>query len=241
MTDRDDINVPGERNWRAGEFALGLLDGDELVQAAEDMRRDPAFASEVAAWRMRFAGFDDEFAEETVPSGLHAAVNRELFGPPPSLAQRLWTSTPFWRGATAAGVAAAAVFAVIGLTSAPPAGPVSTSDMQLITALVSELEELSVITRYDAQNAVLHVNRIAGEAPEGGDLELWFAPTADGAPTSLGVMPTDTQSFQVPLSPDLAEQISTEGHFGISQEPAGGSPTGAPTGPVIAVADIYEI
>jgi anti-sigma-K factor RskA len=62
-------------------------------------------------------------------------------------------------------------------------------------------------------------------------LELWVLGD-DGTPRSLGVMPADgdgelqmPRGLTMPAKPTLA----------VSREPAGGSPTGLPTGPVITV------
>lgn len=87
---------------------------------------------------------------------------------------------------------------------------------------------LSYEARYDGAALTLH--RIAGtQAPTGQVHELWIiAPGA--APVSLGLLADAdlTVTTQAPKGWTLA----------ISLEPAGGSPTGAPTGPVLAAIEI---
>jgi anti-sigma-K factor RskA len=60
-------------------------------------------------------------------------------------------------------------------------------------------------------------------------LELWAVP-AKGAPRSLGLV-SGQQATTVQRTVVLKETAA----FAVSLEPAGGSPSGAPTGPVVSV------
>ena len=60
-------------------------------------------------------------------------------------------------------------------------------------------------------------------------LELWSVP-ATGAPRSLGVVSADEATTV--LRSRLLEGTAA---FAVSIEPRGGSPTGAPTGPIVSV------
>ena len=71
----------------------------------------------------------------------------------------------------------------------------------------------------------------AAHAPKG-DLELWMIPP-DGAPQPLGVIPAD-KSASMPMPDAFAGKGDTPIVLAVSEEPKGGSPTGRPTGPVIA-------
>ena len=62
--------------------------------------------------------------------------------------------------------------------------------------------------------------------------ELWVIP-ADGKPRSLGVLGTSKQAH-MQLANALADLLQQGATIAISVEPKGGSPTGAPTGPVVA-------
>ena len=64
-------------------------------------------------------------------------------------------------------------------------------------------------------------------------LEVWLVPP-DGAPRSLGLLPSPEGGTTVALSlpPDLAEALATS-ELAVSLEPSGGSTTGVPTGPVL--------
>jgi anti-sigma-K factor RskA len=64
--------------------------------------------------------------------------------------------------------------------------------------------------------------------------ELWALPANGAAPVSLGLLP-QTGSRKVALDPVQAAALLAAGQLAVSREPAGGSPTGAPTGPVLIV------
>lgn len=229
--DRDD------ENWLAAQFALGLLEGDALSQAARRMRTDRIFASQVNSWQVQFSDLDSEFAEVTPPASVKRAVTTRLFGAQPSMLSRLWNSVPLWRGVAALGVVAAVA---VSLNNPVYTTPADLRDAQLITALFAPGGEVAFITRFDAERAVLRVNRVSGQAEPGRDLELWFAPTPSAAPMSMGVVP-EQQVYEIELTPELVELMTTNAHFGVSDEPEGGSTTGAPSGPVLVVADILAI
>jgi anti-sigma-K factor RskA len=69
--------------------------------------------------------------------------------------------------------------------------------------------------------------------------ELWIIPD-DGKPRSLGVIQAAQPSaMQVPAG--HMPHVRRGATFAISREPQGGSPTGAPTGPVIVSGKIDTV
>mgnify|MGYP001475533431 CR=1 FL=1 len=52
------------------------------------------------------------------------------------------------------------------------------------------------------------------------------------APRSLGLLPPEGE-FAIALSPQLEKDVISAVALAVSVEPPGGSPSGAPTGPVI--------
>ena len=67
----------------------------------------------------------------------------------------------------------------------------------------------------------------------GKTLEVWLVPP-DGTPRSLGLLPSAEGGTTVALTlpHDIAETL-TSSQLAVSLEPAGGSTTGLPTGPVL--------
>jgi len=72
--------------------------------------------------------------------------------------------------------------------------------------------------------------------PSQHSLELWALPP-DAAPVSLGLMPASGR-LRLALDDRQRAAVGLAANVAVSEEPPGGSPTGAPTGPVLYVAPI---
>lgn len=77
-------------------------------------------------------------------------------------------------------------------------------------------------------------------APAGRDYELWALPKG-GAPVSLGLLPYHQNAAQRALSLAQRQALANAAQVAVSVEPAGGSPTGQPTGPVVFVAPLRNV
>jgi anti-sigma-K factor RskA len=121
------------------------------------------------------------------------------------------------------GMAVAAALALVSVATLLPPQPV------LVATLATEDARLSYEVR--SFGDTLRVTRVSGAAAAAGQVhELWvIAPGA--APVSLGLLEADPLSVRYPAW--VAGWV-----LAVSVEPAGGSPTGAPTGPVILQAKI---
>ena len=87
----------------------------------------------------------------------------------------------------------------------------------------------------------LRVSTIAPRpVPAGNSYELWMLPNTGAPPVSLGLIP-GTGNAVLPLSAAQRAVLSQTSTLAVSLEPAGGSPTGAPTGPVIFTAPLLSV
>ena len=59
-------------------------------------------------------------------------------------------------------------------------------------------------------------------------------------PVSMGVVPVGA-TISVVVTPELRAKLAQGAVLAISLEPSGGSPTGQPTGPVVAAGDLKDI
>jgi anti-sigma-K factor RskA len=234
MTDEPD---PTDRNTMAGEFALGLLSGDDLREARELAANDPAFAKEVARWRGRSAALLDDIEPIAPPEGVWNRVKAAIEPAKTSNVIQLRRRVGFWRGATAGMTALAASLALVLVMRPEPTVPVVpapaiASTPPMIAMLSDDQKQMKVMASWnpDARQLVLAV---AGEAtPDPAHAhEVWIIP-AGGKPRSLGTMGKPMVHMQ--LADALATLLQQGATIAISAEPTGGSPTGAPTGPMIA-------
>ena len=84
---------------------------------------------------------------------------------------------------------------------------------------------------YDPAHGVVRIDGTVA-VPAGRSAEVW-AIQGSAAPRSLGVMPAGAQA-KMTVPAELRSAMVADTVLAISIEPAGGSPTGAPTGPVVA-------
>ncbi|TIX96857.1 MAG: anti-sigma factor, partial [Mesorhizobium sp.] len=79
----------------------------------------------------------------------------------------------------------------------------------------------------------------SGERAAGKDFELWMI-EGKNAPVSMGIIPAG-QIAHMTIAPAVQEKLAQGAVLAVSLEPAGGSPTGQPTGPVVAAGDLKSI
>ncbi|MFN3591681.1 MAG: anti-sigma factor domain-containing protein, partial [Thermaurantiacus sp.] len=235
----------------AAEWALGILDGPAR-QAAEDRRRtDPPFAAMCAAWVEQLAPVSSEVAPVQPSPGhwarIEAALGKAEVAPShPELAaarrapSRWWDSLGLWRGATAA-MAALALGLLV--TRPPPIAdapvPPSAPELLLSATLADEGGAALVTAALDPGRGAVVLAPVGEEDLDGRVPQLWLIP-ADGTPRSLGLI--DLGGTQRIAVPDTVLELVSEGAvLAVSLEPAGGSPTGLPTGPVVATGRLSRI
>lgn len=233
MTDPRDM-TPDDPQL-AAEFALGLLEGAERTDAAARARNDPAFGREVARWRGRLAPMLDDFAAEEPPESVWEAIDRTTAEAPANdnVAQ-LQRRVQVWRGFSAAATAIAASLALVLLFRPPSTAPVAPQPQvaPMVASLESGKGDPMLMATWDPLSERLIIaaaNDIP--APAGHSHEVWLIP-AGGTPMKVGMMPSSRMHMQ--LSDLIAAEMRRGATIAISVEPPGGSPTGLPTGPVVA-------
>lgn len=214
----------------AGEYVLGVLPLPDRLRVEHRLRDDKAFQAIVARWQENLATFNNEYAAEAPPSWLYAAVETKLFPKPADErpGALIWSSLNFWRGLTLVTLSAAVFFAASaeGLFRKPaPSAPA-------VATLGSGTSSISLVTLFDRQSGRLKVTPVAAGAEKSKSLELWLI-EGDDAPVPLGVLP-DTGDGSIVIPPDMRGRLKNGLTLAVSLEPFGGSPTGKPTGPVVA-------
>ncbi|MEQ1939621.1 anti-sigma factor [Mesorhizobium sp. CN5-321] len=226
----------------AAEYVMGVLPGEERQEVARRIEADAAFARLVDAWEVRLAPLGEAYPEAAAPDGVKAAIDRRLFASSAASAADaargragLWSSLAFWRGLAAVAVAALAIAIVVPYVS-PPAGQPA---LRLVASLAADSSDVKYLAVYDAAHHEVGLSHVAGERAAGKDFQLWMI-EGKNAPVSMGVIPTGP-TVHIELTPALQQKLAQGAVLAISVEPAGGSPTGQPTGPVVATGDLKSI
>lgn len=213
----------------AGELALGVLDGAERAAALRRMIAEPEFARDVERWRDHFALMIAGVPEQEAPPGVFDKVEARIDGrAAPRRAVNVWKPT-----AIAASLAALAMTAValrpVEAPLAVPAPRVATAPMIAAMAAADKSDPHPAI--YDADAGMV---KMPGpmEIPAGRSAQLW-AIEGTKPPKPLGTFRETSPGMYV-AEAKMGAVIAPGTMLAISIEPMGGSPTGAPTGPVIA-------
>ncbi|MEH6646927.1 anti-sigma factor [Sulfitobacter sp.] len=226
-----DESTPQGDNLLAAELVLGLLAGDEQRDALTKSRTEPTFAALVAGWQERFVPMTDAIEPVAPPRRAKKRLLKRLFNTMPvPLSQRLWV----WKGLSVAALAVATYLGVQQLA----VNPVSGTDALYATQLSSTDVPLQVLAVFDSARGDVALSRVAGKEGESRAFELW-AIVPEAAPVSLGVL-SEEATMRVSLPQALRDRAG-ELTLAISDEPAGGSPTGAPTGSILAAAPLTEL
>lgn len=211
----------------AGEYVLGVLSLDDRQKVEARMRSDRPFAAIVSRWEQNLSTFSDEYESIAPPAGVFPKVEKRIFGERRGRAT-FWNSLPIWRGVAFASLFLAAGVLFFSINGAKIGG----AGKPLVAELAAPNNAINLVARYDLSSGRLKVTPVAAEETEKKSLELWLI-KGTAAPMPLGVLPQSGEG-EIAIPADLRKQFAAGATIAISVEPFGGSPSGAPTGPVIA-------
>lgn len=243
----DGIEPVGDTpDMTAAELAFGLLDGDERAAALRRLLADRDFAAEVERWREHIAQLFDLWPEAAAPPELFGRIERSLdprADPVVIPVQRGW----FWPSAAGlASVAAAALLFVLvnrpgpmPLTPRPaPVAQAAAPATMLVAAIAPTDKRAPVTAIYDPASGGMRLTA-ASLADASRSQQLWVI-AGDGVPHSLGLL-RDGAATVLPVAPDNRARLAAGATLAVSLEPVGGSPTGLPTGPVVATGALSQV
>lgn len=215
MTDRDPPRDEDEA--LLAEYALGLLPEAEAAPLARRIAADPTLAARLRAWQEDLAGLAEGLDDVAPPPRVKAAIDRAAHGAVPRRGLLGWLG---------AGVVAAGLAGVVLVRE----WPLLRHRVALTASDSGAVYDIALDLRARRLTAELR----EGAPRPGRDAELWWI-APGGQPISLGVMPHAGAVRRelpdaVPADPAAPGGVT----LALSDEPAGGSPTGQPTGPVVA-------
>ena len=224
-------NKPKLQERLAAEYALGTLRGSARARFRRWMREDAAIGRTVAEWEARLTPLALAVAARRPPARVWHEIQARLG--PSNAAER--SKGFFWRGLglVASGAAAALVFMTVLV---PPQKPASTAGYVALLSDPRSQKPVLMITarRNDTELRVRTLDpsiQVSDAA-----LELWALPKG-GKPKSLGLISDrdkpGANRTVLQLAAVADKTLSDVPMLAVSLEPPGGSPTGAPTGPVL--------
>ena len=215
---------------RVGDYVLGLLEGPDAEAFERQLAQSPELTAAVAKFRRHLQALDDTATPLPANPELWARIEAKLgaaqtAAPPTSLPRPAndngWMQ---WAGLAASVVVALGVGYLAGTTSAQ-------REPVMVAVLLSEdAMQPGAIVEAFADDSVRLMSLDRFEVPEGRVLEVWTLPDPATGPVSLGTF-SNPQTINL-AGPDLPPPMSGQ-LYEITLEPAGGSPTGRPTGPIL--------
>jgi anti-sigma-K factor RskA len=213
-----------------GEYLLGTLRGRARRRFERALREEPLVAQRVELLMRAYVPKASEHQAVAPRADGWQRLRRELNLAPDARPwhRRVFASIAPWQWASAA---AAAVALGIALTVLRP-----TEEFTAVARLAGDNAPV-VTAALSSERRILRLSPTQSTpAPAGRSYELWLLPAEGGPPVSLGVLAA--LDARVTLAAAQASRLRAGAKLAVSVEPAGGSPTGAPTGPVILVGEI---
>ena len=225
----DAPEIPEDDQILAAEYVLRLMDADaehafELRLASEQDLRDL-----VRVWEAEFAALADTVPETVPPAIVKQRIMEQISGKP----ERRISRVLGWVLPSVLAVAAIAFFAFSPALRGPDFDPA------FHVSLLTEDGSLQIEARLSPDNNLFKVLRPVGDPRPGRVLEIWIIAEGADAPVSLGVLPDERETLYE-IDPARADLIEG-GTMAVSDEPVGGSPTGAPTGEILATGVFFDV
>ena len=240
------LRSPSLRQALAAEYVLGNLGPAARRRFEREVAADPALDAEVQAWHQSL----DCLAPATCtppPPEVWTRIAQELDHLPQTRRhdRRVTRRTlRVWQAATGLATAAAVLLAVL-LVRSPPAGQAAVTEPARDLPFAAHVrdagyaawlelpKETSVrweisLNPQDRMLSVRSVGYPMLAADE--DYELWWVGEGDGEMVSIGLLPRDGRWMR---SLPRHLQLGAASRLVITREPAFGSPTDGPTGPVL--------
>ncbi len=228
MTELDDIDA------LAAEYVLGTLGREERLAVSERRAVDAALDAAIGAWERRLGPLVEVVSPVAPPAGLYNKIRAQIGLSSHVISlkareQALTRRANRWRGA-ALGMTALAASLV---------GVVAWQDYerrqmptQYVAVLQTGSSQPAFLLTVDTKTNMFVISAISVPKTPDKSYEVWAVYDPAEKPKSLGVMSEGDMAMHPMMGGEEHDKFMNA-TFAVSLEPEGGSPTGAPTGPVL--------
>ena len=221
------------RDKLAAEYVLGTMSARARRRFEIYLRGNPQLRRAISQWEARLAPLADVMPAIEPPARVWRGIKTRLQLGGKTKAG-FWENLSFWRVSSfASGLLALALIVFVAVPR--PQTPVEAGRMVVVMNDLTTSKPAMTASWEPGQRGgrTLRI-RVIGHAEMAPNTawELWMLPGGDQKPVSLGLITThETQVVKIPDA--LAAKLDAAHGLAMSVEPAGGSPTGLPTGPVL--------
>jgi anti-sigma-K factor RskA len=230
----------------ASEYVLGTLRGPARRRFEAWTRAYIPARRAVHWWEQRLAQIAMDLPAVAPPARVWSRIEQRIAPHTRPREDARRSSAPLWQ-ALAAGLAAVAIGLLAVLTLREPQVQERVQiqvQVQAVqpsqTAIVADTTAPLWVVNAFPETQQLQVRALRPIPVDPNRVfELWMLPTSGAAPVSLGLLPA-TGTTTLPLPAAAAQLLAASSTLAVSIEPLGGSPTGAPTGPVVYTAPLVQ-
>ncbi|MBY8606876.1 MAG: anti-sigma factor [Burkholderia sp.] len=239
------MNTPADHDpdLRGAEYALGVLDADARIALERAAQTDPALQEAIECWARRLAPLADDLPPVEPPARVWTRLSHDLgFLPRATPARGWWDNLALWRwiglGASAVALVLIAINLVWLRQPAPPAATIAAAPSYMVATIARQDGVAHWTATVDLRRArIVVVPAVRPTVPADRATELWLI-VPNAKPVPLGVFPSDAPAT-LSLPPQIVASVDAKALLAVSIEPPGGSPTGQPTGPVVATGAMH--
>jgi anti-sigma-K factor RskA len=223
-------------NLRYAEYVLGVLDADARADVAREVASNDEAAVAVGLWQRHLSPLTETLPDVAPSEDVWVRIQRLLkwdAGREAGQQVGLWENLRFWQwfgvGASLVAAACIVMLVIAPLRTQPPVS----SGVVMVSSIRQEngVADWTATMDLDRKQIIVVPAAAAGIARDR-STQLWLIP-AGQAPISLGVFKPDSATV-LPLNAIVLAKLGPTAALAVSVEPVGGSPTGEPTGPVVA-------
>lgn len=226
-----DYARPDRAEALAAEYVAGTLRGPARRRFESLLPSHPTLRAAVQSWEDRLMPLTGALPEVPPPPRVWRKLEQRLWPQAQTVREPWWRQLFVWRAASGTAFAAVLALALVMANPSPTQPPVvvvlqGTGDGGVAagSAFVASVsgDGAALVTR-----PIMQVSAQANRA-----FELWSVPP-QGAPKSLGLIKADGVTLLDRKKLPASLLRGGTAALAVSLEPPGGSPTGAPTGPVV--------
>lgn len=222
----------------AADYVAGTLRGPARRRFESLLAAHPSLRRAVSDWQSRLMPLTVSVEPQKPPAAVWQRIEARIGGAAaqPAAARAAgtsptrggwWERLAVWRGVSAFATVAALTFAVL-LAVPEPARPPIVVVLNATAPATPGVVPASFVASISADGRSMVTRPITDvQLQPDRALELWAVPP-EGAPRSLGVISADGTTVV-----QRGRVLDNTAAFAVTVEPPGGSPTGAPTGPIV--------
>ncbi len=236
MTELDDID------GLAAEYVLGTLTREERQSVAERRAADKALDRAIDAWERRLAPMVETVSPLAPSSNLYNKIRAQigLSQHVVSLKAReqlLTRRAARWRNAFVGATAvAASLVGVLGYREMVDRKEAT----QYVAVLDSGNDMPAFLLTVDTKTNMAVITAVNPPAQSDKTYQVWMVSDKMPKPKSLGLVNKPGEMQMMPMESRSEMDLLMNASFAVSVEPMGGSPTGAPSGPVMFTGKLVQ-